>query len=69
MPQMLGIDADEHLILYAREMFGGMVHAAKFAWLFKSYGHEKISLIDGGFDEWAKKGHPISKDDVKLKAS
>ncbi|VDO25864.1 unnamed protein product [Haemonchus placei] len=33
--QMLGIDAGEHLILYARGMFGGMLHASKFAWLFK----------------------------------
>ncbi|KAK6049050.1 rhodanese-like protein [Cooperia oncophora] len=67
--QMLGVDADEHLILYAREMCGGMLHAAKIAWLLKSYGHEKVSLVDGGFDEWVKKGHPISKDDVKLQVS
>uniref|UniRef100_A0A7I4YVC0 Sulfurtransferase n=1 Tax=Haemonchus contortus TaxID=6289 RepID=A0A7I4YVC0_HAECO len=65
--QMLGIDADEHLILYGREMFGGMVHAAKMAWLFKSYGHEKVSLVDGGYNEWVRTGHPISKDDVQLK--
>ncbi|KAK6038831.1 hypothetical protein COOONC_23664 [Cooperia oncophora] len=64
--KILGIDAGEHLILYAREKFGGMLHASKFAWLFKSYGHEKISLVDGGFDEWVKRGHEISKDDVKL---
>ncbi|VDL71250.1 unnamed protein product [Nippostrongylus brasiliensis] len=64
--QMLGIHEDEHLILYARGMFGGMLHASKFAWLFKSYGHEKVSLIDGGFDEWERKGQEISKDDVKL---
>nr|CDJ92310.1 Rhodanese domain containing protein [Haemonchus contortus] len=65
--QMLGIDAGEHLILYARGMFGGMLHASKFAWLFKSYGHEKVSVVDGGFDEWTKKGYEVSKDDVNLK--
>ncbi|KAK6757120.1 hypothetical protein RB195_015129 [Necator americanus] len=65
--RMIGVDPEEHLILYARGQFGGMLHASKIAWLFKTYGHEKISLIDGGFDEWKKKGFEISKEDVKLK--
>lgn len=64
--QILGINADEHLILYARGILGGMLHAAKIAWLFKTYGHEKVSLIDGGYDEWIKQGYEITKDDVKL---
>ncbi|EPB71361.1 rhodanese-like protein [Ancylostoma ceylanicum] len=67
--RLVGVDPDEHLILYSRGKFGGMKHCSKMAWLLKAYGHEKLSLIDGGFDEWKKKGHEISKDDVKLKVS
>ncbi|RCN32969.1 hypothetical protein ANCCAN_21212 [Ancylostoma caninum] len=65
--RLIGVDPDEHLILYSRGRFGGMKHCSKMAWLLKAYGHDKLSLIDGGFDEWKKKGHEISKDDVKLK--
>ncbi|KAL6742917.1 hypothetical protein Aduo_016011 [Ancylostoma duodenale] len=65
--RLIGVDPDEHLILYSRGRFGGMKHCSKMAWLLKAYGHEKLSLIDGGFDEWKRKGHEISKDDVKLK--
>ncbi|KJH47392.1 rhodanese-like protein [Dictyocaulus viviparus] len=65
--QMLGINDDEHLILYSRGKYGGMLHASKFAWLFKAYGHEKLSLIDGGYEQWVKAGFTIDRDDVKLK--
>ncbi|KHJ97493.1 hypothetical protein OESDEN_02523 [Oesophagostomum dentatum] len=44
-----------------------MIYAMKVAWLLKSYGHDKLSVINGGFEEWKKKGYEISKDDVKLK--
>ncbi|KAJ1349715.1 hypothetical protein KIN20_005338 [Parelaphostrongylus tenuis] len=64
--QTLGINADDHLILYARGPLGGMLHSSRFAWLFKTYGHEKVSVVDGGYDEWVKQGYETSKDEVKL---
>ncbi|KIH50694.1 hypothetical protein ANCDUO_19224, partial [Ancylostoma duodenale] len=45
----------------------GIRRVENFGLNFEAYGHEKLSLIDGGFDEWKRKGHEISKDDVKLK--
>ncbi|VDN21954.1 unnamed protein product [Cylicostephanus goldi] len=64
--QLLGINPDEHLILYSHSRFGAMIYAMKVAWLLKSYGHDKVSVIDGGLQEWKKKGYEISKEDVKL---
>ncbi|CAI4223238.1 unnamed protein product [Auanema sp. JU1783] len=66
--QLLGINRDEHLILYGRGALGGMMFPARLAWLLKSYGHEKISLIDGGFGQWQNNGFEVATDDVKLKA-
>ncbi|WKY11901.1 hypothetical protein Q1695_003460 [Nippostrongylus brasiliensis] len=64
--QILGVNNGEHLILYSRGALGGMMYSTKFAWLLKSYGHEKLSVLDGGFDRWVKTGHETSTEDVKL---
>uniref|UniRef100_A0A1I8AIM4 Rhodanese domain-containing protein n=1 Tax=Steinernema glaseri TaxID=37863 RepID=A0A1I8AIM4_9BILA len=59
--QMLGLNKDEHIILYARGRIGGMLHAYKMAWLLKSYGHspDKMSILNGGFDYWRKQGYEV----------
>ncbi|CAB3396560.1 unnamed protein product [Caenorhabditis bovis] len=64
--QLIGLNSGEHFIFYSRGAQGGMMFGAKLAWLFKSYGHEKISLIDGGFDAWNQAKYDISTDDVRL---
>lgn len=46
-----------------------MLFASKIAWIFKSYGHENVSLVDGGFDAWRGKSYDVSTDDVKLPVS
>ncbi|CAI5450143.1 unnamed protein product [Caenorhabditis angaria] len=64
--QKLGLNAGEHLIFYGKGAFGGMLFASKCAWLFKSYGHENISLVDGGFDGWKRAGFEVSQEDLRL---
>lgn len=63
---MVGVNKGEHIILYSRGPLGGMMFSAKFAWLFKSYGHEQLSVLDGGFDLWTRKGLEISTGDYRL---
>ncbi|KAK6017363.1 hypothetical protein OSTOST_17118, partial [Ostertagia ostertagi] len=79
---MLGVNDGEHIILYSRDDRGGMEYSTKFSWLLKaripsfhfslvthmSYGHEKSSVLDGGFALWEKKGLEISTEDVQLPA-
>ncbi|PAV75823.1 hypothetical protein WR25_13639 [Diploscapter pachys] len=57
--QLLGINKDEHLIFCGRDRLSGMLGVSKLAWLFKSYGHEKVSLLDGGLDRWQAEGQPL----------
>ncbi len=45
----LGIDRDSHLVVYDDHF---NLLAARIAWSFLRYGHERISLLDGGWDAW-----------------
>ncbi|WRT68785.1 uncharacterized protein IL334_005765 [Kwoniella shivajii] len=40
-----GIKKDSHVIIYDSE---GIFSSPRTAWTFKVYGHEKVSIIDGG---------------------
>uniref|UniRef100_A0A8R1DG11 thiosulfate sulfurtransferase n=1 Tax=Caenorhabditis japonica TaxID=281687 RepID=A0A8R1DG11_CAEJA len=64
--QLIGLDTKEHFIFYGKGAFGGMLFASKAAWLFKSYGHENVSLVDGGFDAWKGSKFDVSTEDLKL---
>ncbi|KAK5969876.1 Rhodanese domain-containing protein, partial [Trichostrongylus colubriformis] len=66
--QMIGVNNGEHIILYSRDDRGGMMYSAKFAWLLMSYGHDKVSILDGGFDAWTSKGNEVTSEIVKLPA-
>uniref|UniRef100_A0A1I7YK07 Sulfurtransferase n=1 Tax=Steinernema glaseri TaxID=37863 RepID=A0A1I7YK07_9BILA len=57
--QLLGINKGEQLIFYGRGAFGGMLFASRMAMLFKAYGHDKFSLLDGGFDYWKSQGNKV----------
>jgi len=57
--QLLGINGDEHLVFYGRGSCGGMLYPARCFMLFKSYGHEKLSIVDGGFADWKKRGFEV----------
>uniref|UniRef100_A0A9J2PET7 Rhodanese domain-containing protein n=2 Tax=Ascaris TaxID=6251 RepID=A0A9J2PET7_ASCLU len=47
----LGVDGDCHVILYDR---GDMIWATYAFWIFTLFGHNKVSVLSGGFDEWKR---------------
>ena len=51
----LGIN-DEHLVLYSQGLFSG---AARALWLFRRFGHERVSVLDGGLSVWKAQGRPL----------
>ena len=51
-----GIGADTHVIAYD---FGDGSTAARVWWLLRYFGHERVSLLDGGFTRWAAEGRPL----------
>jgi thiosulfate/3-mercaptopyruvate sulfurtransferase len=56
-----GIGNDDTVVLY-----GGNNNwfAAYAYWYFKLYGHDKVTLIDGGRKKWELDGRELSKDTV-----
>ncbi|MCQ8241164.1 sulfurtransferase [Rhizosaccharibacter radicis] len=49
----LGIDNEDHVVLYDQ---GGLVSAARGWWLFGLFGHDRVSVLDGGLPAWRRTG-------------
>ncbi|KAK5965374.1 Thiosulfate sulfurtransferase [Trichostrongylus colubriformis] len=45
----LGVDSDCHVIIYDR---GQMIWSTYAAWIFKLFGHRRVSILSGGFLAW-----------------
>src|SRR5262245_22859498 len=51
-----GIGPGTHVVAYD---FGDGSTAARLWWLLRYFGHEQVSLLDGGFARWAAEGRPV----------
>ena len=61
-----GISRDDTVVLY-----GGNNNwfAAYAYWYFKLYGHDNVTLLDGGRKKWELDGRPLSTDSVSRQAT
>lgn len=57
----LGINATDHVIVYDNSLLRS---AARGWWMLRVMGHEKASVLDGGFDAWRKVGGPVERGNV-----
>jgi len=55
--EKLGITTETTVITYAED---GNPYAARLAWTLRYHGHDKTLVLDGGYQKWAKEGHPTS---------
>ena len=53
----LGISNDHHIITYDSL---GVFSSARVYWMFKQFGHKKISILDGGLRFWKIKNKKIN---------
>lgn len=54
----LGIDPDSHVVIYdslANQW------AARLWWVFRSFGHRRVSVLDGGLKKYINEGHPLEQ--------
>lgn len=56
----LGISKESHVIVYDDKNSSNA--AARFWWMLKAMGHEKIQVLDGGFQEAQRAGFPINSE-------
>lgn len=53
----LGLGDDQHLVVYDDTITPA---AARVFWAFEYYGHERVSVLDGGLGAWVAQGHPTA---------
>lgn len=55
----LGISNDTHVVCYDSY---GLFSAARPWWLFRLFGHDSVSILDGGMPAWKAAGLPLETD-------
>lgn len=62
----LGIDNDTHVVAYDTP---GLYSAARVWWLFRQYGYDRVSILDGGLKTWKAEGRPFEAGEVEAAPS
>lgn len=58
--ERLGISPSDQVVVY--DAADGAMAAARFWWLMKLLGHERVAVLDGGFAAWRSLGLPVTAD-------
>jgi thiosulfate/3-mercaptopyruvate sulfurtransferase len=62
----LGIDNQTHVIAYDTP---GLYSAARVWWLFRQYGYDHVSILDGGLKSWKAHGLAVEAGAVEFTSS
>jgi thiosulfate/3-mercaptopyruvate sulfurtransferase len=60
----LGIGNDDTVVVYDA---GGWVAGPRVWWMFLSYGHDKVRVLDGGLKKWRAEDRPVQSGAVTPK--
>jgi len=53
----LGISNDTMVVIYDTP---GLMSAGRAWWMFRSFGHRKLAILDGGLKAWTAEGRPVT---------
>ncbi len=60
--RMLGVDNNCHVLLYDHgETRNSLISASYVWWLFKVYGHQSVSIMNGGLKLWKAKNFEVTQ--------
>lgn len=62
--QKLGITNDTHVVVYDRNEKFGLFSAPRVWWTFRVFGHNLVSVVDGGLPKWCSDGLPTDSGPV-----
>ena len=57
----LGISNQTHVVVYDGDHLGSF-YAPRVWWMFRVFGHRTVSVLNGGFRNWLKEGHPVTSE-------
>ncbi|MCC7271504.1 MAG: 3-mercaptopyruvate sulfurtransferase [Alphaproteobacteria bacterium] len=52
----LGIGSDDHVVVYDAS---GLMSAARVWFTFRTFGHRRVAVLDGGLPKWLAEGRPV----------
>lgn len=55
--EALGIGNDTNVVVYDGM---GLFTAARPWWMLRAFGHDKVSILDGGLPKWIAEGRPVT---------
>ncbi len=58
--ERLGIARGDQVVVYDND--NGSMAAARFWWLLRLLGHERVAVLDGGYARWTALGLPVTVD-------
>ncbi|WVN85134.1 uncharacterized protein L203_100276 [Cryptococcus depauperatus CBS 7841] len=59
--EKLGISKDTHVVVYDTI---GVFSSPRAAYTFKAFGHDKVSVLDGGLPRWVAEGNDVEMGEV-----
>ncbi|KAK0132414.1 3-mercaptopyruvate sulfurtransferase [Merluccius polli] len=57
----LGVANDTHVVVYDASPTGSY-SAPRVWWMFRLFGHDAVSVLDGGMKGWLAEGRPVTSD-------
>ena len=61
----LGINEQQHIVVYDSV---GVFSAARVWWMFRHFGAQRVSVLNGGLPAWIAAGHALEKGDAAPEA-
>ncbi|XP_053568900.1 thiosulfate sulfurtransferase [Bombina bombina] len=62
----LGINNSSQVVVYDSANLG-MLYAPRLWWMFRLFGHNNVSVLDGGLKNWIQQGFPVTSETTKVK--
>ena len=59
----LGVGNDSHVVVYDTV---GLYSAARVWWMFRVFGHERVSILAGGLPCWRAEGRPVESGEPSI---
>lgn len=63
----LGINNRTHVVVYDNNASVGLFSAPRVWWMFRVFGHDSVSVLDGGLPRWLDAGYECTHEIPKIK--
>lgn len=62
----LGINNDTHVVVYDNHDVFPLFSAQRVWWTFRTFGHSKVSVLEGGFRRWCSENYPVTDEIIQV---